>query len=1349
MSSQDILFASLGVNLDVKKEMLLHEGWHCYSLNHENLSHEIPIILIEDGPKNITEVKKSVKNSDVCVVLFSKQNILFLKAFNESYTIVLSSDIEYERIALILRSCNIANASTELVMNTSIVKAIKIIPNSTGDFDNRGVFSTHYLQGRIFDAIRRNIDVDVEKIKNNIEKNTTDILELLGWNTSNLDGIYDNKISIIITEQDDFSIRERNVDVAPSYIAIASLKKSQYVILTNGKKWRLYTNKISASSTNYFEITLDSQRNSIIKYLVVIFGAASFEEKEGKSDIDTFFEDSKNYATDLEENLSARIMGHDGLFLDIIKGVLDHDMKKCFTADDLNDAKEISLKIMYRIWFLAYAESRNLLPVSDERYGKISLQSIHSHLDSYHADSDGDHGWADLLKLFEGIRDGDPEHNLPQYNGDLFKYNSSIDGIKIKNKFIVVALYGLLEKDGETIDYSSLSVRHLGNIFETLMDFSVRQTEKNLMLLEDSDGVREVKTEQESTYSYKKNDLYLASKGGIALRKMAGAFYTPDKIVEFLVEVGLKPIFDEREKLIGVDIKKYLQSKSDKDKLVCMDRLLDIQVLDPSMGSGHFLVETLNQITMWATDILKTYPKHPLLEEIESDRTTILAEQKKNGITIDKNLLTYDVLLKRKIMKRCIFGVDINPMVVELAKMSLWIDSFAIGVPLTYINHHIKAGDSTIGVRLDELKNPIDQSLDNWIEDPEKSSKFISLVGHNADITISQVQDSKNTYAEYVKRIRPHKMMLDTITALKMDKDIIPKKAQKNIQSYLRRISDASLGAKMDQDEELTIQNIYNKSNTYGFFQWDLEMMDAFTDSRRGFDLVIGNPPWDKVRPNAKEFFENLDLNYKKKSKEDQEKIRKKYDDEFKEYTKGFDDKREFYKNHGGLGENTDFELYRIIIERSLQVLAPGGMFSMIMPSAIVNSRGATALRKHILTKNIKSLHVFGNRKKIFPIHADYRFALLCFQNSKGSDKFPAGFYLYNLDELNNLKDKALVLSKKKIAELSPDMSMIYEVRNQEDYEIIQKLCAQHPRLKDMKTWQVDLGRELNIGDEKDKKLLIKEGGWPVFQSKNFHQHIHNFSTPQYRADVKKTLTRVKTIAKFHGQSKEIHDNPRLAYRTVSSSTNTRTMIACIIPQSGFTAMTTFMAIPRIGVFSISSDYHKLNAYLCGIFNSTTYDFIIRPKIDKHIETYHVYETPVPENFTSDIAKKISKLSAILALSETWHEDMADVFSISKKDVDDLQLINRIEIISEIDALVALQYGLTQSEYEGILQNFKFNKNSFSEEELFNNVKYTKLSDADRNKHMRRFYGEVYKRTMKYYNLNSNMKVLKQEPEEK
>jgi len=841
----------MGVSLDAKKEVRLHERWICYSLNHQNPSYEVPIILIERGPKSIADVKRRTRSFSTCIILLEEKGLLLFKSGGQSHTATLENDAEHQRIASILRSADMAGAlaQDDVELSLAIRRLIGKIPNATGDFVNKGLFSTHYLRGRIFDDTRQDVDAKMDGV-GAVIGDTEKMLQVLGWNISNRSGpYYDGTVSLTITKQDDFSIRENDADIAPSYTAVSTLRLSRWAILTNGTKWRLYSAGISSSSTNYFEIVLDPEHDIITKYLIILFGAESFQERDAKTDVDTFLEEGKKYGKALEKNLSERIMSPDGLFLDIVKGVLGHDREKVFDSDELESAKQTSLKIMYRIWFLAYAESRDLLPVRDEKYRPVSLQSLRSRLDSFENEPDGDGCWKALATLFEGVRNGSPEHNLPQYNGDLFENDPRIDGISVRNEFIVRALYGLLEDDGAAIDYADFSVRHLGNIFEALMEYSPRQADKDLMLLEDSRGVREVESAKDATYSYRKNDLYLASKGGIISRKTSASFYTPDEIVKFLVDQGLRPILAEREKLIGDDIRRYKKSGSKKDLQTCMDRLLDIQVLDPSMGSGHFLVEALNRITLWATGILKQHIDHPLLSEIEQDRRTVLDAQMEKGITIDESLLTADVLLKRRIMKRCIFGVDLNPMAVDLAKLSLWLDSFAIGVPLTYMDHHLKAGDSTIGSFLDDLKDQKNATLDDWSPGAE-SDRMIREVASSPDITVQQVNASEDLDLEHKRSLEPTKRILDALTASKIDPKILPRKGRDEFIHRFGRYSKTET-AEFAQ----ACRTVNGLAERHRFFHWETEMMDAFTDSRRGFDLVVGNPPWDKVKPSDDEFF--------------------------------------------------------------------------------------------------------------------------------------------------------------------------------------------------------------------------------------------------------------------------------------------------------------------------------------------------------------------------------------------------------------------------------------------------------------------------------------------------------------
>ena len=359
-------------------------------------------------------------------------------------------------------------------------------------------------------------------------------------------------------------------EAAPRYRAVAELGNTPWVILTDGITWRLYTSRVSAYATNYFEINLEARQPASLRYLVAIFGAAA--HADGKADIDTIFDKGKNYVQELEDNLAERILRPDGVFVDLVKGILDHDRRRRYSGEDLKAAKETALKLMYRIWFLTYAESRDLLPVTDEKYTPLSLTQLRQGLDSMEEDPDGTGCWSRVLDLFRGVRNGSPRHNLPQYSGELFKSDPNIDNISVKNKHLTRALRGLFEKDGEPMDYASLGVRHLGHIYETLMEFVVRQADRDIMLLEDKGVVREVSSRAESTHSYRKNNLYIVSKAGYVSRKSSGSYYTPEKVVEFLVRRGLGPILQKREELLTGDLKRYAKNRTDENHATCMDR---------------------------------------------------------------------------------------------------------------------------------------------------------------------------------------------------------------------------------------------------------------------------------------------------------------------------------------------------------------------------------------------------------------------------------------------------------------------------------------------------------------------------------------------------------------------------------------------------------------------------------------------------------------------------------------------------------------------------------------------------------------------------------------------------------
>ena len=260
------LLEAMGVTMTDVPNIKLDENWTCYNLSGPKLK-DAPIILIKDGPKNIADVKKRTRGYHACVIFSVNLKKLFLKSLEKSYTVSFDGDAEYERISGIIKKHDLSDAQNSFEMTLVISKIIDAIPNTIGEFENRGLFSTHYLRNRLFDDFIPTIHADDLK---NAVKDPNKMLSTLGWKSDNGMHKTDHAI-VIITEQNDFSTRDKDKDVTPSYLAVTKLISNRWVILTNGRKWRLYTNKISASSTNYFEIDIKDLSDRKFLYLTALF----------------------------------------------------------------------------------------------------------------------------------------------------------------------------------------------------------------------------------------------------------------------------------------------------------------------------------------------------------------------------------------------------------------------------------------------------------------------------------------------------------------------------------------------------------------------------------------------------------------------------------------------------------------------------------------------------------------------------------------------------------------------------------------------------------------------------------------------------------------------------------------------------------------------------------------------------------------------------------------------------------------------------------------------------------------------------------------------------------------------
>jgi len=756
----------------------------------------------------------------------------------------------------------------------------------------------------------------------------------------------------------------------------------QWAMLTNGKHWRLFFYRAASRSGNFYEVDLEEiiRSNSLnnFKYFYLFFARDAFipEPVTGKTWLDQHLKGSEDYATRVSENLKERIF--DSIFECLATGFIEYRRTELGIKKETDETlKEIfngCLTLLYRLLFLLYAESRSLLPVNDQdRYYKKSLKKLKEDI-AKDLETTGLEGmshkaydyWSRLESLCRIIDTGDKALNIPIYNGGLFEPRDFLTTNKISDPYIAEAIELLtVDQEGEYtpgqrpfIDYSSLSVRHLGDIYEGLLEFHVRIAAEQMVEVKEK-GKLLWKKASETDESVKKSKK--KQKGEIYIenskheRKATGSYYTPHYIVEYIVKNTVDPVLNERlekareilSELEALYDKQRKQLKKPKDwkhweypgepkgnhideikqrEQDIFETIFDIKVLDPAMGSGHFLVHTVDFITDRIITFLADYPENPVIRKISEMKGEILEEIARQGVKIDETRLTEVNLIKRTVMKRCIYGVDLNEMAVELAKLSLWLDSFTLGAPLSFLDHHLKCGNSLIGTNLEALENATKSTLIKVNMEPlNRAIRNMLFVSSLSDATYQQVKDSEQKYRDADKNIVGYRILLDILVAEYFGIDFGKGKYKELLLTNCSKMDfdkaekSINLLDNFDKEKVFSVRTIARAKR---FFHWQIEFPEVFFErvgvleqkvekkENPGFDCVIGNPPY--VR---QEELGSLKTDYLKPN----------------------------YKVFHGVAD-----LYTYFFERGIELLETGGKFGMITSNKFMRSNYGGPLRKYL-----------------------------------------------------------------------------------------------------------------------------------------------------------------------------------------------------------------------------------------------------------------------------------------------------------------------------------------------------------------------------------------------------------------
>lgn len=809
-----------------------------------------------------------------------------------------------------------------------------------------------------------------------------------------------------------------------------------------------------------------------------------------------------------------------------------------------------ALTLVYRVLFLLFAESRDLVPRHQRAYGSAySLASLCRDAirpdATAHAATDG--LWDGLAAITRLSRSGCDTADLiiRPFNGRLFARSAAPSletpaparhhsiASRRRDRALATALTALGTRPGpggrETISYADLGVEQLGAVYEHVLDLDVEE----VMRL----GRTEFDSRSRTRHGHR--------------RKETGTFYTPRPLAAFVVRRTLAPLVHGAS----------------------ADDILSLRIVDPAMGSGAFLVA--------ACRFLSRAYETALVQEGRCAETDLDAHERAN--------------IRRLIARRCLVGVDANPVAVQLARLSLWLTSLSKDKPLTFLDDRLRIGNSLVGARPDDLwrvRRSTDSSrrLERSVPLFDASHLETAMRGVVEPLRqLATVRDDSVADVHAKERIwsslTSERSPLDpwrTACHLWCARWFWPDVSTKApFGGELSGALDAILRGDRTLDPALVsrwIECARRSARDHHFFHWPLEFADAFYEDdgagrdRPGFDAVIGNPPWEMLRDD--------------------------HDDSARMLS---------FLRQSRLYPSCDrghLNLYQPFLERSLDIVRPGGRVGLVLPWGLASDEGAAGLRRRLLVPpSIDTIVGLDNSAGIFPIHRGLRFMVLVASPGSPSADIRARFGVRTPTEIDELpgRDSPLdartsfpvTLPASAIQSLGGASLRIPDARRSGDLDWLIRISRAFPRLGAADGWGVHFGRELNATDD---RRSFGAAGLPVIDGK----HIAPFAVK-----IDESVRRIEPGDAARLLPDRRFAYPRLAYRDVSAATNRFALIAAIVPGQVVTTHTLFCLRTKVP--------RQQQDFLCGLFNSSTLNTIVRMLMGGHVTTGLIESLPVPK----------------------------------------------------------------------------------------------------------------------------------------
>ena len=914
-------------------------------------------------------------------------------------------------------------------------------------------------------------------------------------------------------------------------------------ILTNGACWRLYYQGARSVSEQFFEIDLgaaldlpghndglfalpDPDRRRALEWFALFFRREAFlpDAADARTLHQRALDEGRFHQERVAGNLSNLVFNR--VFPDLARAIA--------AAPDapLAEVRDAALVVLYRLLFILYAEDRNLLPVRDARYDDYGLREkvrgdVGRRKDRGDTFSEtASRYWLAIDDLSRAIDEGDTSIGLPPYDGGLFDRRRAplLDRVRLGDRVMAGVIDALSFEAGPEgrryINYRDLSVQQLGSIYERLLEHEI---------VRDGEGI--------------------AVRPNVFARKGSGSYYTPDELVGLILEETVGPLVRARLDAFAERVDELRRSRAplrlkvqDLERYDPARKLLELKVCDPAMGSGHFLVGLVDYLadrviaSMAEAEVAMEGYVSPLVADIDAVRDTVLRNADQAGWTVRPEQLDDRHVVRRMVLKRCVYGVDKNPMAVELAKVSLWLHTFTVGAPLGFLDHHLRCGDSLFGCWVRQGVERAEEGGSLFLQEPLHRAMGATLsmqtVERLNDAEIDEAQRSAGVFDEVRDQTEP----LDAFLSLVHAFEWLPwgdEEDEAAIQSLLLGAfgdpvdiamgavpgtndwsgSGASEGAEPERFALLRerarslVERARKVAGEEGFLNWQVAFPGVWSDwgeAERygGFDAVVGNPPWDRMKLQQVEWFaaRRPEIARAQRAADRRRMIaalREAADPlagEFERANARADSALRVARMSGDYPylSRGDVNLYSLFVERAVSLVGPHGVVGLLTPSGIASDKTAAPFFRSIATEGrLRALYDFENRRTFFPdVHASFKFCVFVASRGRLSEPAHCSYYLHSVSELTD-PERRFPLAAEEFAAVNPNTGTAPVFRTRRDAKLTTAICRRLPVLvdrssgKEIKTWPVKYSTMFHMTNDSGRfrtreELEEREGAWPV-----------------------------------------------------------------------------------------------------------------------------------------------------------------------------------------------------------------------------------------------------------------------------